>query len=242
VLPSHHAIVAVNASSSNNWAGYNRGALETATPRLFNQVSADWTVPTATQHTPGHAASSSTWIGIGGGCLEPSCLLTDPTLIQTGTEQDVDASGVATYSAWYEVIPLPSIQVSLVIKPGDRIHADLHELVAGTELWVITLADTTSGASFSITLPYPSLKLTAEWIEETPLLIGTNAGFSTMPNLSAANFDNAQVNGAGAALTTNEQIDLVNGTARIATPSAPDVEGDGFNVCTYTTTCATPGT
>jgi hypothetical protein len=27
--------------------------------------------------------------------------------------------------------------------------------------------------------------LTAEWIEETPLLLGTNAGFAALPNLTA---------------------------------------------------------
>jgi len=40
----------------------------------------------------------------------------------------------------------------------------------------ITLKDLTTGQSFSTTVPYTSTHTTAEWIEETPLLIGTNAG------------------------------------------------------------------
>lgn len=241
VLPNHHRIVAFNASSSNNWSGYNKGALETGTPTLFSQVSADWTVPTASQHIAGQAENSSTWIGIGGGCLDASCLATDSTLIQTGTEQDVSAAGVAAYSAWYEIIPAPSIQVSLVVRPGDRVHADIREVVALTNVWAITLTNSTTGVSFSTTVPYPSTKGTVEWIEETPLLIGTSAGFSTMPTLTAANFDNARTNDNSAALNQNEQINLVTSTgALVATPSAPDVEADGFNVCTFATTCATP--
>src|SRR5207302_9178649 len=86
-----------HANSSNNWFGYNQGTLEQGS-KLCNSVSGDWTVPTATQHTAGQAESSSDWIGIGGGCIDSGCTATDPTLIQTGTEQDVSASGSATYS------------------------------------------------------------------------------------------------------------------------------------------------
>src|SRR5205814_8412982 len=38
-----------------------------------------------------------------------------------------------------------------------------------------------------------------------------------------------------------EEIQLVDGNGRpVATPSAPDAEGDGFNVCTYAASCGTP--
>ena len=52
-------------------------------------------MPTATQHTAGQAEASSDWIGIGGGCVDAGCTVTDSTLIQTGTEQDVSATGAA---------------------------------------------------------------------------------------------------------------------------------------------------
>ena len=74
----------LNTNSSSNWFGYNQGSLEQG-GKLFNSISANWTVPTVTQHTAGQAEASSDWIGIGGGCIDASCTTTDSTLIQTGT-------------------------------------------------------------------------------------------------------------------------------------------------------------
>src|SRR5689334_3238322 len=111
-----------NTNQSNNWFGYNQGTLEKG-GKLFNSISGDWTVPTATQHTAGQAESSSDWIGIGGGCIDAGCTAGGNTLIQTGTEQDVDSSGKASYGAWWEVIPAPSINISTFTpKPGDQMH------------------------------------------------------------------------------------------------------------------------
>ena len=98
---------AFKTNQSNNWSGYNQGALTKG--GLFSAITGTWTVPTATQHKSGEAESSASWIGIGGGCLESTCTATDNTLIQTGTEQDVAAGGAASYSTWYELIPAPSI-------------------------------------------------------------------------------------------------------------------------------------
>src|SRR5690348_14389576 len=86
----------LNTNQSNNWFGYNQGTLEQG-GKLFNSITGNWTVPTATQHTKGQAESSSDWIGIGGGCVDASCTVTDNTLIQTGTEQDVSSAGKASY-------------------------------------------------------------------------------------------------------------------------------------------------
>src|ERR1700745_4100893 len=98
-----------NANQSNNWFGYNQGSLEQGN-KLFNSISGDWTVPTATQHASGDEASSD-WIGIGGGCIDAGCTAGDNTLIQTGTEQDV-SGGTASYSAWWELVPAPSVAIS----------------------------------------------------------------------------------------------------------------------------------
>ena len=101
----------LNANSSSNWFGYNQGTLEQGS-KLFNSITGDWTVPTVTQHAAGQAEASSDWIGIGGGCIDAGCTATDSTLIQTGTEQDVDATGAASYSAWWELVPAPSLTIS----------------------------------------------------------------------------------------------------------------------------------
>jgi hypothetical protein len=229
-----------NTTQSNNWFGYNQGALEPG-KGMFHSITGQWTVPTATQHTGGQAEASSDWIGIGGGCANTSCTVTDSTLIQTGTEQDVDSSGAASYSAWWEIIPGPSVTITnMTVKPGDLIKASIAEQgVPGSNLWTITLTDGTQ--TFSQTIPYPSSHLTAEWIEETPLEIGTNAGFSALPNLTNPIFDYGTVNGAPANLNSSEAMELVDSNGHvIGTPSAPDSDADGFGACTWSGTCTAP--
>jgi hypothetical protein len=101
-------------------------------------------------------------------------------LIQTGTEQDVDATGTASYSAWWELVPAPSLTIrNMTVSPGDHMHASLSEVVPDSNVWTISIQDVTRGESFSQTVPYPSTHATAEWIEETPLEIGTNAGLGS---------------------------------------------------------------
>jgi hypothetical protein len=228
----------VNANQSNNWFGYNQGTLEQGS-KLFHSVSGDWTVPTATQHAAGKSASSSDWIGIGGGCVDATCTVTDNTLIQTGTEQDVSASGAASYSAWWEVIPGPSLSISsFPVSPGDHMHADITEAVSGSEVWNITLTDVTKGKTFTQTVPYSSSYGTAEWIEETPLLIGTGAGLAPLPNLTPTPFSLARTNGANAGLKTPEEMLLVDSNGKvIGTPSAPNGTADGFTACAWATSC-----
>src|SRR5690348_9531920 len=97
----------LNANQSTNWSGYNQGSLEKNNTQ-FTQISGQWNVPTATAHKAGEHEFSSTWVGIGGGCVDAGCTVGDNTLIQAGTEQDVTKAGVAKYSAWWEIIPQPS--------------------------------------------------------------------------------------------------------------------------------------
>ncbi len=227
-----------NTNQSSNWFGYNQGTLEKGTT-LFNSITGDWTVPTATQHTAGQAENSSDWIGIGCGCVDSGCTTTDSTLIQTGTEQDVSATGAASYSAWYELVPAPSLTVSMTVAPGDHMHASLSEVVPDSNTWTITLQDVTRNETFTTTVPYSSTHATAEWIEETPLLIGTNAGFASLPNMSNPGWTSATVNGASAGLKTTEQMDLIDSNGNvIGAPSAPNSTANGFDECTWETTCS----
>jgi hypothetical protein len=230
---------AVNANQSNNWFGYNQGTLEQGS-KLFNSISGDWTVPTATQHTSGQAASSSTWIGIGGGCVDANCLVGDNTLIQTGTEQDVDSSGKASYSAWWELIPAPGLTISnMTVGPGDHMSASIKEAVAGSNVWQITLKDVTRNETFSTTVPYTSTHATAEWIQETPIVIGTDGtGLAALPNLTTNAFSAATTNGANAGLKTSEEMQLIDSNNKvIGAPSAPSSTADGFNLCSWASSC-----
>ena len=240
-------IVSVGANKSNNWSGYNQGALEQG-GKTFHSVSGNWTVPTATQRRAGEAEYSASWIGIGGGCIDGGCTATDSTLIQDGTSQDVDASGHATYSAWWEIIPAPSVALSgctpdpgCTVAAGDAVTSTISTVANG--LWTMSMADTTRGWSWSMSISYGSTMGSAEWIEETPVVID-NSGKVTvgpMPNLTPAHFDVALTNGAPAGLKASEAMQLVDfNNAVISTPSAPDSDSDGFDTCTYAGSCATP--
>jgi Peptidase A4 family len=228
-----------NTNTSSNWFGYNQGTLEQG-GKLFNSISGQWTVPTATQHTAGQAEASSDWIGIGGGCIDAGCTTTDSTLIQTGTEQDVSATGAASYDAWYELVPAPELQItSLTVHPGDRMSASIAEVVSDSNAWTITIKDLTTGQSYSTTVPYSSSHATAEWIEETPLEIGTNAGFAALPNLSQPAFGSATTNGQPAGLKASEELDLIDSNGNvIGAPSAPNATANGFDECTWASTCS----
>src|SRR6201985_1010563 len=164
----------LNANQSSNWFGYSQGTLEQGS-KLFNSISGDWTVPAATQPTAGTAEASSDWIGIGGGCVDAGCTVTDSTLIQTGTEQDVDATGAPSYSAWWELVPAPSITVSnMTVSPGDHMHASVSELVNDADAWDITITDVTKNETFTTTGPYPSTHAPAERIAGSPPALGTD--------------------------------------------------------------------
>jgi hypothetical protein len=235
-LRSHGQKLAIfNANQSSNWFGYNQGFLEPG-KTLFTSITGTWTVPTATQHTTGQDESSSDWIGIGGGCTDTSCSTTDQTLIQTGTEQDVASNGAASYSAWYELIPAPSISINMTVSPGDSMSASITQTLPG--LWTISLQDVTRGEKFSTTVPYTSSEGSAEWIEETPLLIGTNAGFAALPNLSTVQFTGATANGAPANLQAAEEMDLTDSSGKvIGAPSAPK-SSQSFDACAWASSCS----
>jgi Peptidase A4 family len=231
--------VRANANQSSNWFGYNQGSLEQG-DTLFNSISGNWTVPTATQHTSGQAEASSDWIGIGGGCVDSGCTVTDSTLIQTGTEQDVSSTGAASYSAWYELVPAPSLTISsITVHPGDQMHASISQVASDVDVWDITITDLTTGQSSSTTLPYPSTMSTAEWIEETPLEIGTNAGFAALPNLTTSPFSSGTVNGSAVKLNSSEEMDLIDSNGNvIGAPSAPNSAGSGFDACAWASSCS----
>jgi Peptidase A4 family len=238
--PTARPIVVVAANQSFNWAGYVQGALEKN--ETFHSIGATWTVPTATPHRPGEAEYSSSWIGIGGGCVDAACTITDDTLIQAGIGHDIDAAGNADYYAWWETIPAPLVRIALAVHPGDHVAVSISE--GGVpELWTIVIANRSSGARFTVTLPYPSSYATAEWVIETPVVITDDGGIQVgpMPDLTTVRFDHARANGGSPAFVPAERMDLVDfDLMPIATASLPDHQGDGFNDCAHTATCPGP--
>ena len=233
------AVAATNQSF--NWSGYMQGRLEKGT--TFHSIAATWIVPTATPHRPGEAEYSSSWIGIGGGCLDTACTLTDVTLIQAGVGHDMDAAGNADYYAWWETVPAPLVRTTLPVSAGDRVAVAIFENRV-PEIWTIVIVNVTTRGLFTTTLPYPSTYGSAEWVIETPLVIsesGAVVSVGPMPNLTVVRFDYARANGAAAGFVPAERIELVDlDLALIATPSLPDAQADGFNDCTYTPNCPAP--
>jgi hypothetical protein len=243
----HRPIVRVGANQSNNWSGYNQGALEQG-GKTFTSVTGTWSVPTASARNANEAEYSATWIGIGGGCIDAGCMATDSTLIQDGTGQDVDSTGRASYYAWWEIIPAPSVKLSgcspdaaCTVAAGDQVTSTIASAANG--LWTMSIGDTTRGWTWSMSVGYSSMEGSVEWIEETPVVIDSSGKVTIgpMPNLSGAHFDVATVNGAPAGLKASEEIQLVDANRNaIATPSAPDPDADGFNVCSYSASCGSP--
>jgi len=236
-------IVSLGANRSSNWSGYNQGSIQQG-GETFTQISGTWTVPKATQHKAGEAEYSSSWVGIGGGCVDAGCTLTDGTLIQAGIEQDVAKSGVASYSAWWEIIPEPSTTITTItVHAGDKVQVTISD-PTDTDQWTVVVKDLTNGQTFTKKTPYPSTHATAEWIVETPVVIDRNGNVTVgpLPNLSRTNFNLGRVNGAAPNLQASEEIQLVdpNTNQALATPSSPDPTKDGFNDCAYATTCPAP--
>lgn len=228
----------VNADQSSNWFGYNQGMLEPG-ESAFHSITGDWVVPRASQHTKKEAEYSSDWIGIGGGCENAGCTVTDSTLIQTGTEQDVSASGKPSYGAWWEIIPEPSTSIKMKVQPGNHMSAAISQGTPGE--WKIVIKDLTRHESFSKSVSYSSSYGSAEWIEETPLVIGSNAGFAPLPNLSKTRFDHATANGHSAKLNTSQEVELTTSKGKVVgVPSKPDSDHDGFNACAWAKLCTAP--
>jgi hypothetical protein len=151
---------------SANWAGY----VATATPPTasdpapapaqFTDVTGTWTQTKATC-TGRETTSSALWVGLGG--VDE----TSQGLEQLGTEADCSAAGIATYSAWYELLPADPVKLSIRIRPGDRVTAAV--LSVGPQI-VLSLKDLTRHTRFGKRLPsVDPLDLgSAEWIAEAP--------------------------------------------------------------------------
>jgi Peptidase A4 family len=148
--------VAVTHQDDSNWAGYLVTS-STTTKTSFSAVSGSWTQPAA-DCAAGSPSYSAFWVGLGG--------YSGAHLEQTGTSADCSATGQASYSAWYELVPAAQVPVTMTVAPGDRLSARV--AVSGTTV-TISLSDLTRHATFSKQLPMSSPTVSsAEWIAEAP--------------------------------------------------------------------------
>ena len=205
------AIIRASGSQSTNWSGYGESG-------SFSSVGGSWTVPAAAA-TPGATTYASTWIGIDG--------LANRNLIQTGTESDV-IGGVAHYDAWWEVLPAAERVVKrLPVHPGDRMTALIGRGASGK--WTISLADTTTGLSFTLTRGYRGPAASAEWIQERPQVGRTLA---TLTPYGSTTFTGLTADGAAPGLVPGHALAMVDavGGPVISAPSPLSPSGTSFAV------------
>lgn len=225
-----------DSTSSTNWAGY------AAHGGSFRSVKGTWTEPGA---SCAHGAStySSYWVGIGGYSV------TSQALEQIGTEVDCSASGRVSSTAWWEMVPAPSMPIRLGVRPGDTMQASV--TVSGRAVTLV-LSDLSIGQTFRKTVRASLLDQTsAEWIVEAPSECVSANSCQTLPlaNFGSASFSSSgaqTVSGQGGSIVSpawqTTKINLRPDSRRfivntssgpalgIATPSALQPGGSGFRV------------
>jgi Peptidase A4 family len=152
-------VVKATGAVSANWAGYvaTRSPAKTAD---FTRVFAAWVQPAATC-VPGEVTDSAFWVGLGGFNAGSRALE------QTGTDAACSASGQATYSVWYELVPAAPVTVKIPVAPGDSIVASV--AVSGRKV-TVRIGNYTRKETFTKKLSShfePDVS-SAEWIAEAP--------------------------------------------------------------------------
>ena len=191
-----------DVASSTNWAGY---AVSGST---FTDIKGTWVQPAVTCATT-ISTYAAFWVGLGGFSGGPG------GLEQIGTESECN-QGHPSYSIWYELLPDGSVTIPMALTPGDTVSAEVS--ITGPTA-TLTIADLTSGATFSTTAT-PSVLDTssAEWIAEAPSRCFAG---SRCLQLTLANFGTVQF--SGSSTTANGHV----GTISDASWSATAVELGG---------------
>jgi hypothetical protein len=218
---SPSASLAANVSSSTNWSGY-----VAENDSNYSAVSGTWTIPSIAETTS--FVGDVTWVGIGG--------VSTSDLIQVGTQTMVE-NGQTSYQAWYEMLPQDSETIPVTVRPGDSVHVSLSEQGLGSNEWLISFVDNTTGQNYQTTVSYTSSLSSAEWIEEMPTIsLGnfTARGFG-LDNFGIISFTNclATQNGNSYTIAQNgaQAVSMFNANNQIlATPSALGSDGASFSV------------
>jgi hypothetical protein len=225
---------------SSNWSGYVLANYETN--KTYTSAAGTWTVPSVTAPAVKSAGYSSSWIGIGGFCENSNCNPGDGTLIQLGTESDVNSSGKANYYAWYEMLPQAETEIrGFTVAPGDNITATLalQSVTRGRQTWKLALTDAAKHVSWSTDVQYQSSELSAEWIEEAP---SSYSGVLPLADYNTIKF-NPENNGIPYFASNYQVILDYDPYGQTSNPSTAAAD-DAFNACWGTnktlTVCAAP--
>ena len=209
--------------SSLNWAGYaaHRAGAQ------FTDVRGSWTQPVV--RCPQGGTYSSFWLGLDG---YPS-----DHVEQVGTGADCVQATMPSYYAWYELYPGPRVRMPMVIRPGDRIEAEVGHGGGGTSL---RLRNLSAGRAFATTHQGPTGPLaSAEWVAEAPSAC-SGAGCTVLPlaDFGTVAFSGCSADGApgssGTITSTAWSSDALTMVTRsgvvIAQPSDVTADGASFSV------------
>jgi hypothetical protein len=206
----------IGGGTALNWAGY------VSDSGTYTSVSGSWVIPTVANQDG--SSADATWVGIGG--------VLSHDLIQAGTEAVPDSNGGIDYQAWYELLPSGSVTVPLTVHAGDSMTATITEQSGAADTWLITIADVTTGKSYSTTVNYASSLSSAEWIEEMPAGVGTRISlddFGTVQftgGMTTKDGSSVSIAGSGAvSLTMANDADQP-----LAIPSVLGGDGESFSV------------
>jgi hypothetical protein len=213
-------IPGVAPNDAPNWAGY----VVTADATSFTSVTGTWKQPKGACAAASDAAVAF-WVGLGGSSPGTQALE------QAGTASSCLASGLATYSAWYELPPSQPVVVSLAILPGDIITASVNVVDRGAEaLFQIKDRTRQTQSTTVVPLPTPPDLSSAEWITESPMRC--NGSFCLpvpLENFGSISFSRVAAlgNGVGGTLTragwVAENLQLAPSTVLVTgRPSAFD--------------------
>jgi Peptidase A4 family len=178
----------------------------------WSSIIGYWKIPTVSKPSEPQGEeggwNSSSWLGLDG-------FFTSDDVLQAGVQQKVNASGIATYIAWYEWYApqeansppyiwqtnIPNFPVS----PGQQVYCSVQ--YNGTTSGMISFANETTGQHFSITLaPPPGATFNGssyEWIMEAP---DGGEPTSALPKFTPVTFTTALACNTGVTATANPAI------------------------------------
>jgi len=218
---SAHAEVRASVSqvASLDWGGY----AATGSSGSVTYVYGAWVQPSVTCPSRG-TLYAAFWVGIDG--------YNSNTVEQDGTLAEC-SHGKATYSAWWELYPLNSIQTisSMTVKAGDSIDASVTYSSSG---FTMAIHDLTSGQSFSKTATQSGTsESSAECIVERP---SVGSSLSSLADFGSAKFSSctATISGTSSGIGSAASADAItmedSAGRTLASVSATSNSGATFTV------------
>jgi hypothetical protein len=203
---------------STNWSGY----ADTGSTGSVTYVSGSWTVPSLTCSSSG-TQYVAIWVGIDG--------YSSSTVEQTGIMGEC-SNGAASYFAWYEFYPNPSVTISgFTVKGGDSITASV-SYSGGVFTTTITDGSESYSATGTVT---NAARNSAEWIVERPALcIGAHCTLTTLANFGSATFTSASatVGGTDGSISSFKDVAITMVASSsgpiLAQPTSLSTDGSSF--------------